>query len=741
MASPPLEAAVSTRASVSLPLLPGERIQVDLPSQTFLWATNGKQLRLHGRLLVSTYEMKFVPDASGFALAVRFRLPLDLFSVAVAAIARVEEQLAAPDASSGTAANVLGGRMKSKKTTSVLGALRKKMGGAGSSSSKSKKAVATVDSDSYVKVYTKDCRVLTFGFASPAQCTQVHKIVQTFAFPSQLKYLFAFDAAPKDEGWASRVSSRSVYVAYDRMAEWARMRLTAAPRAGGGARYRICNANTSFALCSTYPAQCIVPSALSDGDVASVATFRSSARFPLFCWCAPTRAGATLWRSSQPLVGAQGDHSASDERMLRGIAESSPAGGPAPLLIADCRPRINAETNKITKHGGYETVERYPTAELVFLGIENIHAMRHSLRSLTTLVCKADSTADNWNWLAKVEGTKWLGHIRRCLAGSIRVASALCRGRSVLVHCSDGWDRTAQICALAEIMVEPEYRTLAGFAAVCEKEFQAAGHRFRSRLGHLLPPPQDDKEKKHRETSPIFLQFIDCVWQLHSMLPTAFEFNTQMLLFVASHVHSCRFSTFTANCEAEAIKTGVALKQKPVSASIWRHVIETEPERFRNELYVATNRPLIPPIAAALRHVTLWSDYFLRWSPAHSIPSLVLLDPAMPLQSSFDASTGAAIDVAIGQLLRNGRRSGGGGGGGGAARSAVAVAAAAATAAAGKVAEEAAAAVLADEAASSAAVAAAAAAEKRERERAALNAVLMADDDDDSSDSEGSGLF
>ena len=34
---------------------------------------------------------------------------------------------------------------------------------------------------------------------------------------------------------------------------------------------------------------------------------------------------------------------------------------------------------------------------------------------------------------------------------------------SVLVHCSDGWDRTAQTCSLAGIMLDPYYRTIHGF--------------------------------------------------------------------------------------------------------------------------------------------------------------------------------------------------------------------------------------------------------------------------------------
>lgn len=33
----------------------------------------------------------------------------------------------------------------------------------------------------------------------------------------------------------------------------------------------------------------------------------------------------------------------------------------------------------------------------------------------------------------------------------------------MLVHCSDGWDRTAQVCALGSLLMDPYYRTIKGF--------------------------------------------------------------------------------------------------------------------------------------------------------------------------------------------------------------------------------------------------------------------------------------
>lgn len=47
------------------------------------------------------------------------------------------------------------------------------------------------------------------------------------------------------------------------------------------------------------------------------------------------------------------------------------------------------------------------------------------------------------------------------LKAATLVCSAVERdGRPVLVHCSDGWDRTPQIVALSKILLDPYYRTL-----------------------------------------------------------------------------------------------------------------------------------------------------------------------------------------------------------------------------------------------------------------------------------------
>ena len=126
---------------------------------------------------------------------------------------------------------------------------------------------------------------------------------------------------------------------------------------------------------------------------------------------------------------------------------------------------------------GYERGS-YEKCEIVFLGIENIHAVRKAYQRLREL-CTSPPVDDDERWLQQVQETYWLQHISKLLQGARRIAELVMIERaSVLIHCSDGWDRTPQISALAQMMIDPFYRTIRGFQVVVEKEWCALGHKF-----------------------------------------------------------------------------------------------------------------------------------------------------------------------------------------------------------------------------------------------------------------------
>lgn len=64
-------------------------------------------------------------------------------------------------------------------------------------------------------------------------------------------------------------------------------------------------------------------------------------------------------------------------------------------------------------------------------------------------------------WLSSLEATKWLFNISSLMKTALLVVKAIGQDRQhVVVHCSDGWDRTTQVVALAELLLDPFYRTI-----------------------------------------------------------------------------------------------------------------------------------------------------------------------------------------------------------------------------------------------------------------------------------------
>lgn len=132
----------------------------------------------------------------------------------------------------------------------------------------------------------------------------------------------------------------------------------------------------------------------------------------------------------------------------------------------------------------------------------------------------------------------------------------------MVVQSDDGQDMCALIVSLVELMLDPYYRTVAGFAFVVEREWLLHG----SSIGWKRKRSKWSDELK---LCAPFVVFIDCVWQLWGHDPQLFQFNEEYLLCLLSNLHSARFGTFLASSEYERQKYKLTRR----SFSIWQYAI------------------------------------------------------------------------------------------------------------------------------------------------------------------------
>ena len=153
-------------------------------------------------------------------------------------------------------------------------------------------------------------------------------------------------------------------------------------------------------------------------------------------------------------------------------------------LIVDARPTINAFAMQAIGKGS-ENMENYRNSTKAYLDIPNIHVMRDSLDKVMDALKDSDVTPLPPNREA-LRKSGWLDHIYKLLDGARIIARQVGLFHShVLIHCSDGWDRTSQLSALSQLCLDPYYRTMEGFIVLVEKDWLSFGHMFRNRSGFL----------------------------------------------------------------------------------------------------------------------------------------------------------------------------------------------------------------------------------------------------------------
>lgn len=126
-------------------------------------------------------------------------------------------------------------------------------------------------------------------------------------------------------------------------------------------------------------------------------------------------------------------------------------------MVYDARSYMAAFGNRIAGKG-FENKQNYKNIEVIFCDIDNIHGVRDAHKKLHKVY-----NNPSHKFLSHLEHSGWLQTLSSIIQASVNASHSIRESRCVLVHCSDGWDRTSQVCALVQLLLDPYYRTLRGF--------------------------------------------------------------------------------------------------------------------------------------------------------------------------------------------------------------------------------------------------------------------------------------
>uniref|UniRef100_A0A4W5KXS4 SET binding factor 1 n=1 Tax=Hucho hucho TaxID=62062 RepID=A0A4W5KXS4_9TELE len=394
--------------------------------------------------------------------------------------------------------------------------------------------------------------------------------------------------------------------------------------------FRISTVNRMYTVCRSYPGLLIVPQSIPDSTIQRISRCYRQNRFPVVCWRS-SRTKAVLLRSAglhaKGVVGffkspnapsAGTTHTKRKWGSIRGSGRLSaynpevgnrlsckespqPNGGPSEALFLR---QQRAYLYIIGDKTQLKVTDSFQQWEVVPIEVCDVRQVKNSFKKLMKACVPSSATSEpSMTFHRCLEESEWMCLLHRVLQVSVLVVELLDTGSSVMVSLEDGWDVTTQVVSLVQLLSDPYYRTFDGFRLLVEKEWLSFGHRFSHRGAQTLASQSSG-------FTPVFLQFLDCVHQIHLQFPMEFEFSQYYLKFLAYHYVSNRFRTFLLDSDYERIELGEPFLRSTDKGRMWDYIdrLNKKTPIFFNYMFSPEDEEVLRPYSF-ISNLKVWDFY------------------------------------------------------------------------------------------------------------------------------------
>uniref|UniRef100_A0A8C3YPW2 Myotubularin-related protein 10 n=1 Tax=Catagonus wagneri TaxID=51154 RepID=A0A8C3YPW2_9CETA len=370
-------------------------------------------------------------------------------------------------------------------------------------------------------IYCKDFRIVRFRFdeSGPESAKKVCLAIAHYSQPTDLQLLFAFEYVGKkyhnsassingvpSGGGGGSLGSNQRTPLFETYSDWDRE-----VKRTGASGWRVCSINEGYMISTCLPEYFVVPSSLADQDLKIFSHSFIGRRMPFWCWSHSN--GSALVRMA--LVKDVLQQRRVDQRICNAITKSHPQ-------------RSDVYKSDLDKT------------------LPSIQEIQAAFAKLKQLCVNEPFEETEEKWLSSLENTRWLECVRAFLKHSAELVYMLESKRlSVVLQEEEGRDLSCIVASLIQVMLDPYFRTITGFQSLIQKEWVMAGYPFLDRCNHL---------KRSEKEAPLFLLFLDTVWQLLEQCPAAFEFSEIYLAVLHDSTRVPLFGTFLFNSPHQRVK-------------------------------------------------------------------------------------------------------------------------------------------------------------------------------------------